>query len=396
MPASPSRKHHIVVFKEACPENTELCESLGIETNRAPIEFTIDTEWARKSQSLMFENLGVMNAFIPETLLEQLDADPAVKGVYESSPRRFELFRPITQKKTEQEVEDCSHTYAERQLQALGIDTNSTISSNQNVQVAVLDTGIDLEHPDFLGKVESGVNAISLLPWEGVQDKHGHGTHCAGKIAGPRHPYRGPRYGVAPDANLLIGKVIDSNGYYEDHRVICGIYWAYLQGAKIISLCLGSERAIDQPAAQPYEEIANRLLSDNQNGALIVAAGGNGSSRPYHFGAVRDPAAAKSVMGVASLDHENKVAPHSPRQLDQIGKIDLSAPGVDVYSSWKGGGYDCETGTSMATAQIAGLAALHLEANPDFTPKELWRSLVSTASPIGCDLDYGAGLGQAP
>jgi len=396
MPNDPDNRFHIVMFKEVCPENLQLCERLGIKTARAPTKHTGSIEWAVKSQSLLFEKLGVMNALVPESMLDQLIKDPAVTDIVESKSHKFEPLSPVKQKKTNEEVVACSRDYAANQLSSLGIHTNYTHSTGQGVRVAVLDTGIDLTHPDLANKVTRGVNAISFLSGESVQDTHGHGTHCAGKIAGPVNPEHGPRYGVAPDAELLIGKVVDQYGYYEDHRVINGIYWAYLCGAKVISLSLGRARGVNQPAAIIYEQIARKILCDEENSALIVAASGNGSSRPHHYGIVCDPAAAASVMGVASVDHAHKVAAHSARQLDEIGEIDLCAPGVDVYSSWTGGGYDCETGTSMATAQIAGLAALHLSATPNLSAQQLWDCLESNAKSLGCRKDYGAGIGQAP
>jgi subtilisin family serine protease len=274
------------------------------------------------------------------------------------------------------------------------IDIASTNATGKNVKVAVLDTGIDLNHPDFRGIFTEGVNAASFVPGGGIQDAHGHGTHCAGLVAGPAQPASGPRYGVAPDVQLLIGRVLNSAGQGTDDQILEAIDWAADTGAKIISMSLGSPRYPGEEFATPYETVASTLLN-SQPGILLIAAAGNESNRPSETAAVGNPAACPSIMSVAAVDENRQVAYFSCAAMDNIGLVDISGPGVAVYSSFLGGGYRLLSGTSMATPVVAGAAALHLEQNPTLRATALWKSLTDSASALGDPKDFGAGLVQA-
>ena len=274
------------------------------------------------------------------------------------------------------------------------IDIASTNATGKGVKVAVLDTGIDLNHPDFRGIFTEGVNASSFVPGESIQDGHGHGTHCAGLVAGPAQPASGPRYGVAPDVQLLIGKVLNQAGSGTDDQILEAIDWAADTGAKIISMSLGSERFPGEEFASPYETVASTLCN-SQPGVLLIAAAGNESNRPSYTRPVGNPAACASIMSVAAIDESRQVAYFSCAAMDDIGLVDISGPGVAVYSSFLGGGYRLLSGTSMATPVVSGTAALHLEQNPALSAIALWKSLTDSASRLGDPKDFGAGLVQA-
>lgn len=278
-------------------------------------------------------------------------------------------------------------------LSLIGMSPSYQLATGSGVMVAVLDTGLDLNHPDFSGRVTEGDNGRSFISGEGVQDGHGHGTHCAGVVAGPRVSAGGRRFGVAPDANLIVGKVLNNEGEGQDDQILDGIDWAADFGAKIISMSLGSERAAGQPFATPYERVAERLLA---SGVLIVAAAGNESNRPFSMAAVGNPAACPSIMAVAAVDRNRQVASFSCAQLDGIGTLDISAPGVAVYSSWTGGGFRSISGTSMATPHVAGVAALYRQKNPGLSAQGIWNLLMSQAIPLGNSRDFGRGLLQVP
>ena len=138
--------------------------------------------------------------------------------------------------------------------------------TGDGIGLAVLDTGINLNHPDFQGRVVEGQTAVSFVPGETVQDGNGHGTHCAGLAAGPQDPRRGRRYGVAFDASLLVGKVLNDQGSGYDSQILDGMDWAAEKGAKIISMSLGSTRGANVAAAVAYERLASELM---QQGILI-------------------------------------------------------------------------------------------------------------------------------
>jgi subtilisin family serine protease len=278
-------------------------------------------------------------------------------------------------------------------LQAIGIGA-STRFTGRGVKVAVLDTGLDLTHPDFVGRVDPALLRNFVGPGS-VQDGHGHGTHCCGTVAGPAAS-RGPirRYSVAPDATLLVGKVLNDDGRGMDDGIISAIRWAAQEGARIISLSLGSERAVGAPYNRAYERVAERLLA-RRPGVLLVAAAGNESERPWLTRPVGDPAACPSLMAIAAVDQWMRVAHFSCAAMDGIGRLDLSGPGVAVHSAWPSG-YLAINGTSMATPHVAGAAALLGQAYPNASASELWDRLVSRARRLGRPDDFGAGLVQAP
>jgi subtilisin family serine protease len=261
------------------------------------------------------------------------------------------------------------------------------------VKVAVLDTGVNMRHPDFVGRFDEGVNAVSFVNGQGVQDGHGHGTHTTGTVAGPSRSVGGIRYGVAPDADIFSGKVLSNRGSGSDDTIIEGIDWARDQGCKVISMSLGSAREPGEPFSAAYESLAQQLLDD---GVLIVAAAGNESDRPDILAPVGNPAACPSILAVAAIDRRLGIADFSCRKVDPIGEVNISGPGVAVYSAFKGNQFVTLDGTSMATPHVAGAAALFLETNPQLTARELWRSLVDGARSLGSTADFGSGELQVP
>lgn len=287
---------------------------------------------------------------------------------------------------------DASHSWC---LSLIGLNQNYSKATGAGVKVAVLDTGIDLNHPDFAGRFQEGNTAVSFVPGESVQDGNGHGTHCAGVVAGPANGGLGKRrYGVAPDAELIIGKVLNDEGTGSDDQILDAIDWAaHDMGATIISMSLGSDRGVGFPFSPEYEQIAEVLL---EKGVLIFAAAGNESQRPFFTRPVGNPAACPSVWSVAAVDRKKQIASFSCRRMDNIGDIDVSGPGVAVYSSWTGGGYKTISGTSMATPHAAGTAALFSELNSDLSAKQLRNLIFGACLPLGSGNDFGRGLIQVP
>ncbi len=275
-------------------------------------------------------------------------------------------------------------------LDAIGSERRPDLTG-EAVKVAVLDTGLDLAHPDFAGL--PAAQSKSFVGTSSAQDGHGHGTHCCGTVAGPAQPAFGPRYGVAPGVDLLVGKVLADDGFGMMSQIIDGITWALNEGAQVISMSLGSPRSEGSAFSRVYEMVFRRLLSE---GVLPICAAGNESDRPGLIAPVGNPAACPGAMSVAAVDRRMNPGDFSCGQVDQIGLLDIAGPGVSVHSAWTGGGYRRISGTSMATPHVSGVAALHLQADPGLTGDDLRALMKMQATPLGQARDYGAGLVQVP
>jgi len=249
--------------------------------------------------------------------------------------------------------------------------------SGAGIKVAVLDTGMDLDHPDFVGRPI----VSQTFAGDPVQDLLGHGTHCIGTACGPKAPSgTTPRYGIAFGARIFVGKVLSNSGSGTGASVLAGINWAIAQRCEVISMSLGSQ----SPVQAAYTNAGTAAL---RNGCLIIAAAGNSGT---NTGA---PANSPTIMSVASLD-----ATLSPSSFSNFGKIEIAAPGRDVFSSWpRPTRYKTISGTSMATPHVAGCAALWAQTSPSLRGMNLWRRLESSARrlPLAAS-KVGAGLVQAP
>ncbi|MEG4803075.1 S8 family serine peptidase [Microcoleus sp. ARI1-B5] len=276
-------------------------------------------------------------------------------------------------------ADDIESTWGLKATKALG----SKLTGN-GMKVAVLDTGMDLLHPDFNGR---SIVSQSFVPGEDVQDGNSHGTHCIGTACGFKD-LNGRRYGIAYESTIYAGKVLSNAGSGNSGWILAGMEWAIVNGCQVISMSLGNTLPTPSTA---YETVGRRAL---QNGCLIVAAAGN-----HGPGTVGQPANSASIMAVAALDSCLQVPDFSSPSGGSIGaKVNIAAPGVNVYSSVpvNKGRYATFSGTSMATPHVAGLAALYAQ----WTGKrgsQLWQVLTSHAMALPLPNDrVGSGLLQAP
>lgn len=276
-----------------------------------------------------------------------------------------------------------------------GIQASGVIDSRytgSGIRVAVLDTGFDTGHPDFIGRE---ISASSFVPNEPVQDRHGHGTHCIGVACGSSSE-NGLRYGVALRTHIFAGKVLSDGGSGAQSWVLNGITWAAKNGCKVISLSLGTPVFPGQAYDIAYERAARFARS---NGAVLVAAAGNQSNRSRdRYSPVASPADCPSILAVAALDENLTIANFSNREINPSGKVDIAGPGVDIHSAWPmPERYRTLSGTSMATPHVAGILAFLFEKHPNATPTEIEQELAKLAKhlPIAAK-DAGAGLCIAP
>ena len=271
--------------------------------------------------------------------------------------------------------------------------------SGRGIRVAVLDTGLDLGHPDFAGR---NIVSQSFVPNQPVQDGAGHGTHCIGTACGPRVPFKSgggspPSYGCASNCNIFAGKVLSNQGSGATAGIIAGMQWAISNGCQIISMSLGRTIRLDERRFNPaYEQVARVGL---QRGTLIIAAAGNDSARLGRIHPVGEPANSPSILAVGALDESLRPASFSNGEhFPPHGAVDIAGPGVNVYSSFpRPVLYRRLNGTSMATPHVAGVAALWAEANGIFRGVALARQLLRSARRLPLPpRDVGAGLVQAP
>jgi subtilisin family serine protease len=260
-------------------------------------------------------------------------------------------------------------------LEAVGA-TASTFDGS-DVSVAVLDTGIDASHAAF-----SGIDLRTRdFTGEGIDDKEGHGTHCAGTIFG--RDVDGQRIGVARGVkSVLVGKVLGAGGTGGSDALFGAMQWAFAEGAKVVSMSLGFDfpgmvaglsSAWGIPAAtslalEAYRAnlrmfdvimaLANARIAID-GGAVVVAASGNESKRPEFALNAALPAAADGVVSVGALtrDVSGFAIAEFSNSLPAI-----AAPGVGILSARSGGGLVSLSGTSMATPHVAGVAALWWQA----------------------------------
>lgn len=248
--------------------------------------------------------------------------------------------------------------------------------TGKGIKVAVIDTGVDSHHPDL-----NIIKGKSFIPGETNFDDHnGHGTHIAGIIAAKNNQIG--TVGVAPDVELYIAKVLDKDGNGYQSAVIDAIEWSIAQGVDIINLSAGSEESTTS---------LERAVNNARNkGVIIVGAAGNRGNRMGSGSNVDFPAAYPAVIAVAAVDHSDRRAPFSATG----NQIEVSAPGVNIFSTHLNGSYAHVSGTSMAAPHVTGMLAILMEMLPDATPDEL-RALVQQKTvdlgPVGKDSHFGYG-----
>jgi len=290
---------------------------------------------------------------------------------------------------------ELSAAFADTATATWGLQATRVLSSRftgRGIRVAVLDTGLDLRHPDFAGRT---INTQSFIPGESVQDGNGHGTHVIGTSCGSRRPGIGPRYGIAHEAEIFAGKVLSNAGSGSDGGILAGIDWAIRTRCQVVSMSLGRAVNIGERPTQNYEMAGRRAL---QAGTLIVAAAGNDSSRPFMISPVSSPANAATIVAVAAVDSNLAIATFSNRGINPAGgEINLAGPGVDVLSSWPmPRRLRSISGTSMATPHVAGIAALLAQEFPSARGVQLYRELRRRVRRLTLpSADVGNGLVEA-
>lgn len=245
---------------------------------------------------------------------------------------------------------------------------------SEDVIVAVLDTGVQADHPDLKGRLVQGINIVdpSLAP----EDDVGHGTHVAGIIAAEVNNNEGVA-GMTWFTKIMPIKVLDSTGAGSTYSVAEGIIWATDHGANIINMSLGNYAEA--------EFLHDALRYAYERGVVLVAASGNDNTDRPGF-----PAAYPEVMAVSATDADESRAEYS----NYGDYIDVAAPGTSIPSTYPGSRYAALSGTSMACPHVAALASLVRAANPELSNEEVMELLRATSKDLGAsgkDNDFGYG-----
>jgi serine protease AprX len=268
--------------------------------------------------------------------------------------------------------------------------------TGKGVKVCVIDTGVDASHPDLNGnKVVGWVDYVNgrSTPY----DDHGHGTHVSSTIAGTGNASSGQYKGVAPEASLMVAKVLSAQGSGSNTNILKGMDWAVKNGAQVISMSLGSSTH----SQASDDAVANAVKA----GVTVVIAAGNSGPNAK---TVACPGDSPDALTVGASDRNDAIASFSSRGPNRDGTVkpDVTNMGVSLVAAKATGTnpskgtqyYLPMSGTSMATPMTAGTVALLLQANPKLTPAQVKAALTKTAKPLGGSVpnnNYGYGRVQA-
>jgi len=258
-----------------------------------------------------------------------------------------------------------------------------TLTPQGPIKICVVDSGYNLGHPDLPTEPDvTGFNNPYVPDEKWSFDGNGHGTHVAGKIAALGGNEKGIRGVIQNNKNgkfqLMIGKAFDQNGIGYESSVLNAINDCKENGANIISLSLGSG-SYTSASAIFYQSLYDQ-------GILVISAAGNGYNDDFSY-----PASYSSVMSVASVRSKLNMKKSSFSQYNS--QVEISAPGEDVYSTWKNHGYMHARGTSMATPHVAGIAGLLWMQFPTCTNQQIRNVLDATTSTTDSHCNKNTGYG---
>ena len=284
--------------------------------------------------------------------LQAFAADPQVESVEAVKTRRAEW------------LSNDAYVGEQWSLTRIGWPTvYSTLTPTGTATVALLDTGVDGTHPDLQGNLSPG--ASFLDDGDGLTDPAGHGTQLAGLIAAVADNQQGIAGVAFSGVKVMPVRVLDAAGVGQDSAIIAGIVWAADHGADVILMGFGNP-----DLSQHLQDAIDYAWS---KGVVLVAAAGNaGATTPSY------PAANRAVIGIAASDPADRLAGFSNRG----GAIFLAAPGTELATTDRAGGYATVSGTSPAAALVAGAAALLKAAEPTLTNGQVLGRLARGAAPV--------------
>ena len=326
----------------------------------------------------VFHIIPAVVATLPQPAIEALSHNPNVKYI---QPDYIRVYVEPMQYSGEPEPLAQVLPWGVDRIDA---DLAWSTTKGTGVKVAIVDTGIDMDHPDLAANIKGGINTIAVKGRykdpNDFDDDHGHGSHCAGIVAAIDNDIG--VIGVAPEAWLYGVKVLSKSGSGQTSDCIEGVQWCADNGMDVVSMSWGStsyDQALNDTCAAAWAA-----------GCVLVGAAGNsGVEDPDLY-----PAAYASVMAISATDSSDNIASWS----NYGDEIELGAPGVSIYSCYKDAGYVTMSGTSMACPHVSGVAALAIAVYPSYTNNQIRQLLWDTAEDIGSsgwDIYFGYGLVDA-
>ncbi|WP_018922084.1 S8 family peptidase [Salsuginibacillus kocurii] len=335
-----NKKEYLVGFEPGAPGNGEAM----IEARDGDIEHE-------------YQHMEVLHVTLPEQAVQGLENNPNISFIEENK-----------------EYEAVNQTIPWG-VDHINADNYHGSTTGNGVDVAVLDTGIDGNHPDL--NVVDGESFVQGEP-DPFQDDNGHGTHVAGTVAALDN--NEGVLGVAPDVNLHAVKVLGGDGGGTLSGIAQGIEWSIDNNMDVINMSLGGDFG-----SQALEQASNNA---DDAGIVVIAAAGNSGTDFFGGSTIAYPAQYDSVMAVGAVDQNNNRASFS-----SVGNtLEVMAPGVNIESTMPGNNYASLDGTSMAAPHVAGTAALMLEQNPFISNNAVRTELNDTAIDLGDSFYYGNGL----
>lgn len=325
------------------------------------------------------DKLGVRKIYVPQgkeqEIMAALSKDPGVEYVEQNAYVFGGSIPNDPEFKRQWALHNTGQTGGEEDADIDAPEAWDVSKGSSDVVVAVLDTGIDPNHPDIpSSKIIKKENFSTEL---NTDDNNGHGTHIAGIIAAETNNGKGVA-GICQKCKLLIGKVLDKDEAGDAATIAKAIEWAVDNGANVINLSLATK--VDVQALRDAIDAAI-----NKNVVVVAIAGncGDGNFSQNHCdekNQILYPGAYDEVISVAATDANDKKASFS----NSGERIDVAAPGASIFSTWltSKGGYNLAQGTSMAAPMVAGIAGLILSENKDMSTKEVIYKIQNSADKI--------------
>ncbi len=338
---------------------------------------------ARPSQTLWIINSTLTS--LNYNQLKALSQSPKLSAI-QFSQKRIRMVKSPVSRMTDFNIR---YTYGLEKFNVPTLRTRYPKLQGTNVRVGILDTGIDAQHPDLKGKVKVYKN-FSPAPNPTPSDEFGHGTHVAGTIAGGSAS--GLAIGVAPQADLIVGRIFDANGNSTRENILLAMQWmADPDGnpdTNDFAQVVNSSWSDDEPYSdreshdEPFCQIIDSWV---QLGMIpVFSAGNTGPSA----GTINIPAGCPRSFAVGATEigdrspHFSSTGPVKWKSTSFI-KPDVAAPGFKILSATPGRGYEEMSGTSMAAPHVSGALAVVLQARPDFTVEQATQAILAGIQDLG-------------